>query len=311
LARILVTGAAGFIGRALCVGLVKRGHAVLGRSRHPAEPILGAEISPIGDIGPNTDWSEHLERVDVIVHLANRAHRFERGPDDCKEALAARTLAQCAAKAGVRRLVHVSSVRAMGDATPPGTPFRETDPPNPRDPYGCGKLAIETAVRAAAQEDAIEIVILRPPLVYGPTVGANFRALMQLAGSGLPLPLAGIDNRRSLIFIDNLVDLIGLACLHPDAAGRVLLTRDALDLSTPELIRILATELGRPTRLFEVPKPALAALRHLPILGPLVSRLTLSLQVDDRETRAILDWRPPVSPETGLAATAVAFRALS
>jgi nucleoside-diphosphate-sugar epimerase len=139
-------------------------------------------------------------------------------------------------------------------------------------------------------------------------VKANFRALMRLVASGLPLPLAGIDNRRSLIFIDNLVDLVGRACLHPSAAGRVLLARDAADLSTPELIRLLAAGLGRPARLFRVPRPALAMLRALPKLGPLVSRLTLSLQVDDAETRAAVDWRPPVSPEIGLAATATAFR---
>ena len=134
---------------------------------------------------------------------------------------------------------------------------------------------------------------------------------MRLAATGLPLPFAGIDNRRSLIFIDNLVDLVGRACLHPDAAGRVLLARDGADLSTPELIRILAAELGRPARLFAVPRPALAALRRLPMLGRPLSRLTLSLQVDDAETRAALDWQPPISPERGLAAMVTAFRARS
>jgi nucleoside-diphosphate-sugar epimerase len=308
LARILVTGAAGFIGRALCVGLVERGHTVHGRSRRPAEPIPGVELRPIGNIDPTTDWSGHLDRIDIVVHLANRAHRSGREAADHNEAQAARVLVRSAAKAGVRRLIHMSSVRAMGDATPPGVPFRVTDPPRPRDPYGRGKLAIERALQAAARESGIEIVILRPPLVYGPGVKANFRALMRLVASGLPLPLAGIDNRRSLIFIDNLVDLIGRACLHPGASGRLLLARDAADLSTPELIRLLAAGLGRPARLFSVPRSALAVLHRLPKLGPLLSRLTLSLEVDDAETRAALDWRPPVSPEIGLAATAAAFR---
>ncbi len=217
-------------------------------------------------------------------------------------------LADSAAKAGVRRLIHMSSVRAMGEATLAGMPLRESDPPRPRDFYGRGKLAIERALQVAAQETGIEIVILRPPLVYGPDVKGNFRALMRLVASGLPLPLAGIDNRRSLIFLDNLVDLVGGACLHPGAAGRVLLARDAADLSTPELILLLAAELERPARLFSVPGPALAVLRRLPKLGPLLSRLTHSLQVDDAETRAALDWRPPVSPEIGLGATAEAFR---
>jgi UDP-N-acetyl-alpha-D-quinovosamine dehydrogenase len=309
LARILVTGAAGFIGRALCVGLVERGHAVLGLSRRPAESIPEIELRPIGDIGPTTDWSGHLDRIEIVVHLANRAHRSGREPGDHNEAQAAQMLAHSAAKAGVRRLIHMSSVRAMGEATPPGAPLRATDPPRPREPYGRGKLAIECALQAAARESGIELVILRPPLVYGPGVKANFRALMRLVASGLPLPLARIDNRRSLIFIDNLVDLVGRACLHPGASGRALLARDAADLSTPELIRLLAAGLERPTRLFGVPQPAFAVLRRLPMLGPLFTRLTLSLQVDDAETRAALDWRPPVSPEIGLRATATAFRA--
>jgi nucleoside-diphosphate-sugar epimerase len=311
LARILVTGAAGFIGRALCVGLVERGHAVLGLCRRPAEPIPGVELCPIGDIGPTTDWSGHLDRSEIVVHLANRAHRTGPQTADHSEALAAQVLAHSAAKAGVRRLIYMSSVRAMGEATPPGAPLRASHPPRPSDPYGRGKLAIERALQAAARETGIELVILRPPLVYGPGVKGNFRALMRLVASALPLPLAGIDNRRSLIFIDNLVDLVGCVCLHPGAAGRVLLARDAADPSTPELIRLLAVGLDKPARLFAVPPPALAMLRSLPKLGPLLSRLTLSLQVDDAETRAALDWRPPVSGKTGLAATAAAFRGRS
>jgi nucleoside-diphosphate-sugar epimerase len=303
-----VTGAAGFIGRALCAGLVERGHAVVGHSRRPAQPIPDVELRPIGDIGPATDWSGHLDRIEIVVHLANRAHRSEPETADHTEAQAARVLAHSAARAAVRRLIHMSSVRAMGDSTAPGAPFRATDPPHPRDSYGRGKLAVERALQAAARESGIEIVILRPPLVYGPRVKANFRALMRVVESGLPLPLAGIDNRRSLIFIGNLVDLVGRVCVHPGAAGQVLLARDAADLSTPELIRLLAAGLDKPGRLFGVPPPALAMLRRLPKLGPLLSRLTLSLQVDDAETRAALNWSPPVSAKTGLAATAAAFR---
>jgi nucleoside-diphosphate-sugar epimerase len=295
----------------MCFGLGERGHTVHARSRRPVQPIPGVELRPIGDIGPTTDWSGHLDHIEIIVHLANRAHYSRRDPANHDEAQAARVLAHSAAKAGVRRLIHMSSIRAMGEATLPGMPFRGTDPPRPRDPYGRGKLAIERALQAVARESRIEIVILRPPPVYGPGVKANFRALMRLAASGLPLPLARIENRRSLIFIDNLVDLVGRACLHPGAAGRVLLARDSADLSTPELIRLLAAGLGRDARLFGVPQPTLAALRRLPMLGRLVDRLTLSLQVDDAETRAALDWRPPVPPAIGLAATAIAFRARS
>jgi len=288
LARILVTGAAGFIGRALCVGLVERGHAVVGLSRGPAEPIPEVELRALGDIGPTTDWSGHLDHIEIVVHLANRAHRSGPETANHSEAQAAQVLAHSAAKAGVRRLIHMSSVRAMGEATLPGMPLRETDPPCPHDSYGRGKLAIERALLAEARQTGIEIVILRPPLVYGPGVKANFLALMRLVASGLPLPLAGIDNRRSLIFLGNLVDLVGCACLHPGAGARVLLARDADDLSTPKLIRLLAAGLDKPARLFGVPPPALAMLRRLPKLGPLLSRLTLSLQVDDAETLTAL-----------------------
>jgi nucleoside-diphosphate-sugar epimerase len=309
LARILVTGGAGFIGRALSRSLVEKGHIVIGCIRRAVEPIPGVDLKPIGDIGPSTDWSAHLDRVDVVINLANRAHRSALTSRDGNEAEAAAVLVRAASKAGVRRLVHMSSVRAMGDVTPPGTPFRSTDSPSPQDPYGQGKLAVELALRAAARNTDVELVMLRPPLVYGPGVKANFLMLMRLVASGIPLPFAGVDNRRSMIFLGNLVDLVERACWHPNATERTLLARDGLDLSTPELIRILASGLGRTGRLFALPRPAFAALRRLPALGPLVARSTLSLQVDDAETRSLLDWRPAVSPETGLAATATWFRA--
>ena len=296
-----MTGAAGFIGDALCRGLVARGHNVLAITRARAEAIPGAEVRPIGDIGPRTDWSSHLGAAEVVIHLADRG-----APEAARQAAA--TLARAAAASGVRRLVYMSSVRAMGAVTGPGAPFCPTDPPLPRDAYGRAKLANERLLSAAAQETGLELVILRPPLVYGPNVKANFRALIRLAASGLPLPFAGIDNRRSLIFLDNLVDVGARAAIDPAAAGRVLLLRDTVDLSTRELVCRLAAGLGRPARLFAVPEAAFAMLRPIPALGPLAARLTLSLQVDDSATRALLDWAPPVPTETALAATARAFR---
>jgi nucleoside-diphosphate-sugar epimerase len=308
LARILITGAAGFIGRASCYGLVARGHTVGGRSRGPAEPIPGAELLPIGDIGRHTDWTGHLDGAEVVIHLATRAHRLVSKAATIAEPAAADRLARAAAGIGVRRLLFMSSIRAMGKASLPGAPFRAGDKPQPRDDYGRGKLAIENALRTAAQETGIELVILRPPLVYGPGVTANFQKLIRLVAGGVPLPFGSIENRRSLIFLDNLVDLIERASFHPAAAGQVLLARDTCDLSTPELIRALAAGLGRPARLFAVPPAAFAALRPLPILGPAIARLTLSLQVDDTETHDVLDWRPPVPTETALAVTARDFR---
>ncbi len=308
LARILVTGAAGFIGRALCRGLAERGHQVLGLTRRAAEPIAGAVLRAIGDIGPQTDWRPHLAGVDIVVHLANRAHRAGLDPASGAEPEAAAALARAAAAAGVRRLVQMSSVRAMGAATEPGAPFRPDDRPRPSDPYGRAKLATERALSAAAAETGLDLVILRPPLVYGPGVKANFRALIGLVASGLPLPFAAVDNRRSLIFLDNLVDAAALVCVDPKAAGRALLVRDAADLSTPELIRALAAGLGRRPRLFAVPDAVLGLLRGVPALGPPLSRLTLSLQVDDSETRAALGWAPGAAPTEALARTARGFR---
>jgi nucleoside-diphosphate-sugar epimerase len=296
-----VTGAAGFIGAALCRGLAARGHDVLGITRGSAQAIPGIEVRPIGDIGPQTDWSSHLTAADIVIHLADRG-----APEAARQAAAA--LACAAAASRVRRLVYMSSIRAMGAVTAPGAAFRPDDPPLPRDAYGRAKLANESSLLAAAQKTGLELVILRPPLVYGPNVKANFRALIRLAASGLPLPFAGIDNRRSLIFIDNLVDIGARAAIDPSAAGRVLLLRDTVDLSTQELVCRLAAGLGRRARLFAVPEAAFATLRPIPALGPLVSRLTLSLQVDDSATRALLDWAPPVPTETGLANTARAFR---
>jgi nucleoside-diphosphate-sugar epimerase len=178
----------------------------------------------------------------------------------------------------------------------------------PRGSYGRGKLAIERALQAAARGTRLELVIVRPPLVYGPGVKGNFRVLIRLVASGLPLPFAGIDNRRSLISLDNLADLVARAAVHPAAIGDVLLARDPVDLSTPELIRLLAVGLERPARLFTLPPVAFTPLRSLPLLGQLIVRLTMSLQIDDSATRAALDWCPAVSPEIALIATARAFR---
>jgi UDP-glucose 4-epimerase len=309
LARILVTGAAGFIGNALCPALAARGHAVIAALRRVAPTPAAAELLIFGDVGPATNWMPVLDGVEIVIHLAQRAHA---GPDP--DALAGEpptvaALARAAASSGVKRLVLVSSIKAMGETTAPGRPFRADDEPKPADAYGRAKLASERAAAVAARDTGLELVIIRPPLVYGPGVTANFAALLRLAGCGLPLPFATIDNRRSFIFRDNLVDLLALAATHPKAAGMILLARDDEDLSTPRLIRALAAVLGRKARLFPAPQALLSALRALPGIGPKLARLILSLQVDDSATRQALGWTPPVSAAAGLAATARAFAA--
>jgi nucleoside-diphosphate-sugar epimerase len=308
-ARILVTGAAGFIGGALCRGLGERGHRPIAGLRSPAPPPSTAEGLLLGEITPDRDWSRALRGVgiDIVVHLAQRAHSTADPAALAPEPAAAASLARAAARAGARRFVYLSSITAMGAATTPGRPFRAEDEPCPESPYGRSKLATEEALAEAALDTGIELAVIRPPLVYGPGVRANFQALLRLISSGVPLPFAAIDNRRSFIHADNLTDLIAQAALHPAAPGRVLLASDGLDLSTPSLIRLLAAGLGRRPRLFPVPQAALASLRAVPRLAARLVPLTLSLQVDDSATREALDWAPPVAAEAGLIDTARAF----
>jgi nucleoside-diphosphate-sugar epimerase len=306
-ARILVTGAAGFIGSALCSMLVARGHDVVAGLRRSGAAPQNAEPVALGDIGPATDWSTALRGVESAIHLAQRAHGELDPAALAKEPAAAAALVRALAANGGRRLVLVSSVKAMGEATAPGRPFHADDTPQPEDDYGRAKLAGERAAIAAACDASVELVVVRPPLVYGPAVRANFAALIRLAGSGLPLPFAAIDNRRSFIFRDNLVDLLAVAATHPATAGMTLLARDDEEFSTPTLIRALAAGLGRKVRLFPAPPALFAMLRLLPTVGPRLARLTLSLQVDDSATRTALGWCPPVLATDGIAATARAF----
>jgi len=309
MARILVTGAAGFIGRALCPVLAARGHVVYAglRSGAAAAPIAGAVPRRLGELAPGREWADALRGVDIVIHLAERAHRRPAASVLAGQPAAAAALAASAARSSARRFVYVSSIKAMAETTQPGRPLRAGDAPAPGDAYGRAKLATERALSEVAAETGLELVILRPPLVYGPGVGGNFRALMRLAGSFLPLPFAAVDNRRSLIALDNLVDLAAEATVHPEAAGRVLLLADGPAFSTAALIRILAAAQDRSAHLFPLPGAVFAALRAPPGLGPAVARLTLSLEVDDSASRAVLGWVPPVAAAEALTAAAQAL----
>jgi nucleoside-diphosphate-sugar epimerase len=305
---VLVTGASGFVGRALSGALVASGTSTRCAFRSAASArgvAQGAERCVVGDIGPDTDWSAAVAGVDTIVHLAARVH-VQRDPerDPLAEYRAVNTagtaaIARSAVAAGVRRLVYVSSIKVNGEATH-GVPFRMTDAPAPVDAYGISKWEAERILREAARSTGMEVVIVRPPLVYGPGARANFMRLMRLVRLGLPIPLGAVDNRRSLVALDNLVDLLRRCVSHPGAPGNTFLVSDAEDLSTPELIRRLARAMGTRAMLLPVPQAALRVAGQLLGKSAELSRLLGSLQVDIEHTCRTLDWTPPMAVDQAL-----------
>jgi nucleoside-diphosphate-sugar epimerase len=306
---IVVTGAAGFIGRALVGRLAGRGAAVIAAVRCAAGFSPGVTERVVGDITRATDWTPLLTGARAVVHLAGRAHAPSGdAPRDWMEsdAAAAAALARAAGQAGVERFVLVSSIKVLGDATG-DTPFRAGRPAAPADAYGFAKWCIEEAVREAAAR-ALSLIVIRPPLVYGPGVKANFRALLRLVDSGLPLPFASIANRRSLVFLDNLVDLIDVALDHPEARDGTFLLRDDDEVSTPELVRRIARALHRPARLLPCWPPVLRSAARAIGCGTAAERLIGSLAIDDSATRERLGWRPRISLDEGLAATCLWYR---
>jgi nucleoside-diphosphate-sugar epimerase len=312
---VLVTGASGFVGRALCGRLVAQGRAVRAamRSEASAPALPGCEPVTVGEIGPQTDWREALRGVDTVAHLAARVHVMrEAGVQplaDYRRVNVEGTLrlARSAAAAGVRLLVFLSSVKVNGEAS--SRPLVEADAPAPSDAYGISKWEAEQELSGLARETGLRIVILRPPLVYGPRVKANFLRLMQAVARGVPLPLASIDNRRSLVYLGNLVDAIGACLTHPRVAGGTYFVSDGEDLSTPELVRRLAAALSVRPHLWPMPPALLRGLGALTGRRAAVERLTGSLQVEIAALRREAGWSPPFTVEQGLAETARWFRA--
>jgi nucleoside-diphosphate-sugar epimerase len=296
-------GAAGFIGRALTERLIRNGARVRAVIRDGAAPVAGVETCRTGTLGAETDWAPLLAGGRTVIHLASRAHQ-PAGAEAWieQETKTAAALAQAARIAGIERLVFLSSIKAMGEVSG-AAPFREDMMPNPVDAYGHAKLRVEAALR-----DGPDLVVLRPPLVYGPRVKGNFRALLRLAASRIPLPLASIRNRRSLIFLDNLIDLIECVLQHPAAPGRVFLMRDDEELSTPALFRRLAPLLGGKARLFPFPPTLIAGGLRATGRVSAANALTQSLTADDGPTRARLGWKPRMSVDEGLAATCRWFK---
>ena len=308
---VLVTGANGFIGRALCGVLAASGRGVRKTVRMPDPGLFDAVA--VGDIGPDTDWRTALEGVSGVVHLAARSHVLrETATNPLAEfrkinVSGTERLARSAAAGGVRRLVFVSSVKVNGERTGE-RPYTEDDTPRPEDAYGVSKWEAEQALSRIAAETGLEVVVLRPPLVYGPRVKGNFLRLMNLVARGVPLPLGTVDNRRSFIYTGNLAGAIVKALDVPQAAGRTYLVSDGEDVSTPDLVRGLARALGAKPRLLSLPLAALGLAATLAGKRAEFARLTGSLQVDSSRILRELGWQPRFSLTQGLTETARWYR---
>ena len=307
--RILVTGASGFVGSVLCRELLARGHTVragIRRASSSDTALPEAHEVVVPDIAAEFDRSALLDGIDTVVHLAAVAHRTAGEAEIRRVNVdATRRLAE-AAIGSVRRFVFLSSVKVHGEDSGSGA-YGEADPLRPEDPYGRSKLEAERALTETAARSGMELVLLRPPLVYGPGVKANFLRLLGWVDSGLPLPFASVRNQRSLIYLGNLVDAIARCAEHPAARGPFLVS-DEETVSTPELVSRLARALERPARLVPMP-PALLRVAGM-IVGRRaeIQRLTGNLAIDSSRARRVLDWRPPYALDEGLAATARWFR---
>lgn len=292
---ILVTGATGFVGRALVQHLTER----------PETTVRAAKRSD-GELGPDTNWAQMLSGVSTVVHTAARVHVMH---DTALRPMAqyrlvnvegTLNLARQAAAAGLRRFVFISSVKVNGETSVPGRPFFAHDEPAPQDDYGQSKLEAENDLRELALGTGMELVIIRPPLVYGPGVRANFLSLMRVVAKGIPLPLGSVNNQRSLLALDNLIDFIDVCIHHPDAANQIFLVSDGQDLSTTDLVRGLARAMGKSARL--IPMPVRLLQLGATLLGrrDAIQRLCGNLQLDIGKARNVLDWQPPLTVDEGL-----------
>ena len=305
--RVLVTGATGFIGSAFLNRLTSEGWTGLrAAARRRVEGTFGPEEQLlVGDIDARTDWKAAVSDVDCVVHLAARVHVVREGAADALAEFrkinvdATSRLARQAAEAGVKRFVFLSTVKVNGEEGR----FTESDKPQPIDPYAVSKYEAEIALREIASRTAMEVVIIRPPLVYGPGVKANFRALALAIRRGIPLPLGAVHNRRSLIAVDNLTDVVARCVTHPAAANEIFLVSDGEDLSTADLVRRLAITMGRRPRLIPVPVPVLMGTATILGRRREAAKLLGSLVVDTSHARQKLQWKPPISVDEGLRRT--------
>lgn len=305
--NILLTGATGFVGGPLAEYLDSYPLFNLTCAvRRSSSECRGRKVL-VGRLGTASDWTSALVGQHVVVHLAARAHILnDEVPDPLAEYRKVNvegtlSLARKAVEAGVKRFVYISSIKVNGEQTTEGSAFRADDAPSPEDPYGISKMEAELGLQHLAAETGLEVVIIRPPLVYGPGAKGNFASMVKLVRKGLPLPLGAVQNRRSLVALDNLIDLIITCIDHPSAANQVFLAGDGEDLSTTELLRNVSYAMGRRPRLVPVPSGLLMFGASLLGKKAVAQRLLGSLQVDISKTCDVLDWQPPVSVKEGLA----------
>ncbi|WP_220803219.1 NAD-dependent epimerase/dehydratase family protein [Pseudomonas sp. NCCP-436] len=313
--RVLVSGGNGLVGSAVLRCLAQRAAVVpIAGVRSPESTAsMVFESRVLGDLAEGSVDASVLEDVDVVVHAAARVHVMDEQAVDPDAAFASvnvegtQALLEAAAVAGVRRFVLVSSIKVNGEVSPPGRPFSELDAPNPVDAYGRSKLAAEQLVETFCRARGMEWVVVRPPLVYGPGVRANFRRLMQLLQRAHPLPLGGLSNRRSLVALNNLADFLACCVEHPQAANQCFVLSDDRDLSVTELVQKLAAAMGVRSWLVPVPASWLAAGLYLVGQSAAAQRLCGELLVDSRKARVLLGWRAPLDVDEGLHATVSDF----
>ena len=313
---VLVTGANGFVGRAVVDKLLACGFDVRAAvrqsgARFPAD----VSVFEVGSIDAATDWRSTVAGATAVVHCAAHVHQLRETAANALSEFrkvnrhATEALAKQARDAGVSRFVFLSSIKVNGETTAADRPFRADDTPRPSDPYGLSKWEAERLLRRIESESALKVVVIRPPLVYGPGVRANFRNMMDAVRRGLPLPLGAIHNRRSIVALDNLVDLVALTLRHDAAPGETFLVSDGEDLSTTDLLRRVGAALGRPARLLPVPASLIRAAARVAGRAALAQRLCDSLQVDIGPTRLRLGWQPPARVDDVLVRTAQHFLA--
>ncbi len=304
---VLLTGASGFVGKAVLKTAQQRGLNIRPVFRSLDSAKGKPEAVLVSGLDGSTDLSQAVKGVDVVIHAAARTHIMrEEALDPLAEyrsvnVVGTLNLARQAASAGVRRFVFISSVKVNGETTASGSAFTAKDAPAPGDAYGVSKAEAESQLRHVAQETGMELTIIRPPLIYGPGVKGNFASLISWVRRGLPLPLGGVyHNRRSLVSLDNLVDLILVCAEHPKAANQIFLVSDGEDLSTTELLRRIGRALNQQARLLWVPAGVISFIAGLLGKKMIAQRLLSSLQVDIGKTCELLDWKPSVAVDEGL-----------